>query len=91
VQGKFRGSISYRFRSDYLSGLGATAGTDDIFAAREQVDMELSYRFAKKLRGFISGDNLTSRPQVSYFAHPRNVEDHSQFGWRATVGAEYSF
>jgi TonB-dependent receptor len=91
VQGRFRGSVSYRYRSDYLSALGESANSDDIFAAREQVDIELSYRLGKKFRLFASGDNLTSRPQVSYFAYPENVEDNSQFGWRATFGAEYSF
>lgn len=91
VQGKFRGSISYRYRSDYLSSLGSTRDSDDIYAAREQVDAEISYRFAKRLRVYASGDNLTSRPQVSYFAYPINVEDNSQFGWRATTGVEYSF
>ncbi|MES2695271.1 MAG: TonB-dependent receptor [Verrucomicrobiota bacterium] len=91
VQGKFRGSVSYRYRSDYLSALGSTRDSDDIFAAREQVDAEVSYRFARKLRLFASGDNLTQRPQVSYFAYPINVEDNSQFGWRATCGVEYSF
>jgi TonB-dependent receptor len=91
VQGKFRGSISYRFRSEYLSALGSTRDSDDIYAAREQVDAELSYRLAKRFRLFASGDNLTQRPQVSYFAYPINVEDNSIFGWRATFGAEYSF
>ncbi len=91
VQGKFRGSISYRFRSDYLSALGSTRDSDDIFAAREQVDAEVSYRVGKRFRVFASGDNLTARPQVSYFAYPINVEDNSLFGRRFTFGGEYSF
>jgi len=91
VQGKFRGSISYRYRSDYLTGIGDSPHTDDIFAAREQVDMELSYRVTRRLRLQASFDNITERPQVSYFAFKRNIEDNSQFGWRGTFGAEYSF
>lgn len=91
VHGKFRGQISYRYRSDYLSSLAAPPLANDIFAAREQVDVELSYRLARRTRLFLSGDNLTSRPQGSYFGFPHNLEDISQFGWRGTIGAEYSF
>ena len=91
VQGKFRGQLTYRYRSSYLSSLAAPPLFNDIFAAREQVDTELSYRLNRRTRLFLSGDNLTSRPQGSYFGLPHLLEDTSQFGWRGTIGAEYSF
>ena len=89
--GKFRGNIRYSYRSDYLTGIGDNRYVDDTFAAREQVDLELSYRLTRKFR--INGNviNLTSRPQVSYQSFPAYVEDNSNSGWRATFGVDYTF
>jgi len=89
--GPFRANVRYTHRSDYYTGLGDTRYVDDIFAAREQVDVEASYRFSRKLRLNANVINLTSRPQVSYQSFPAYVEDNSMSGWRLTVAADYSF
>ncbi len=91
ARGAFRANIRYAYRSDYLTGLGDNKYIDDKFAAREQVDLESSYRFTRKLRMNASVINLTSRPQVSYQSFPQYVEDNSLSGWRATVGIEYTY
>ncbi len=90
-RGSFRGNIRYSFRSDYLTGLGENKYIDDQFAAREQVDVEASYRVTRKFRINANVINLTSRPQVSYQSFPQYVEDNSLSGWRATVGVDYTF
>ena len=89
--GKFRTNVRYSYRSDYLTGIGDNRYVDDTFAAREQVDVEASYRLTRKVRINANVINLTSRPQVSYQSFPTYVEDNSRFGWRATVGVDYMF
>jgi outer membrane receptor protein involved in Fe transport len=89
--GRFRGNVRYSYRSDYLTGIGDTRYVDDTFAAREQVDVEASYRFTRKFRVNANVINLTSRPQVSYQSFPAYVEDNSLSGWRATFGVDYTF
>jgi outer membrane receptor protein involved in Fe transport len=89
--GKFRANVRYAYRSDYLTGIGDNRYVDDTFAAREQVDLELGYRFTRQLRLNANVINLTSRPQVSYQSFPHYVEDNSLSGWRATVGVDYTF
>ncbi|MBL9188030.1 MAG: TonB-dependent receptor [Opitutaceae bacterium] len=89
--GKFRGNVRYSYRSDYLTGVGDTRYTNDQFAAREQVDVEASYRLTRKIRLNANVINLTSRPQVSYQSFPTYVEDNSNSGWRATVGVDVTF
>jgi TonB-dependent receptor len=89
--GRFRGNVRYSYRSDYLTGIGDNRYVDDTFAAREQVDVEASYRFTRKFRVNANVINLTSRPQVSYQSFPAYVEDNSLSGWRATFGVDYTF
>lgn len=91
ARGNFRANIRYAFRSDYLTGIGDNRYVDDTFAAREQVDVEMSYRFTRKFRINANVINLTSRPQVSYQSFPAYVEDNSLSGWRATFGVDYTF
>lgn len=91
VQGNFRGRVSYRYRSDYLEGIDTSAYIDDWFAAREQVDVELSYRLTRKLRLYANGENLTWRPQASFQGSKRFVEDFSQYGARYTFGIDFTF
>jgi TonB-dependent receptor len=91
VQGKFRGRVSYRYRSEYLEGIDTSAYIDDWFGAREQVDMELSYRFTKKMRLYANGENLTWRTQASYQGTKAYIEDNSQYGARYTVGLDLTF
>lgn len=88
---RFRANIRYAYRSDYLTGVGDTRYTNDQFAAREQVDMEASYRFTRTFRVQANVINLTKRPQVSYQSFPAYVEDNSMSGRRFSVGVDYSF
>jgi TonB-dependent receptor len=89
--GKFRTNIRYAYRSDYLTGVGDTRYTNDQFAAREQVDLEATYRITRKFRINANVINLTKRPQVSYQSFPAYVEDNSMSGRRFTLGVDYTF
>lgn len=91
VQGKFRGRIAYRYRSEYLEGIDTSKYIDDWFAAREQVDAEVSYRLRKNVRLFVNGENLTGRVQASYQGTLPYIEDNSNFGYRITVGGDLTF
>lgn len=89
--GNFRARADYRYRSDYIEGLDATAIEDEWFSAREQVDAEFGYRFTKNLSLFASGTNLTHRPQVSYTGTRIYPEDVSYSGRKYSIGLEYRF
>ncbi len=89
--GRFRTNVRYSYRSDYLTGIGDNRYVDDTFAAREQVDLEASFRLTRKIRLNANVINLTSRPQVSYQSFPQYVEDNSNSGWRATFGVDVTF
>ena len=91
VLGNFRGRLAYRYRSEYLEGIDTTQYLDDWFAAREQLDAEVSYRLRKNIRLTVSGENLTSRIQASYQGTRPYIEDNSNYGWRATFGMEVTF
>ncbi len=89
--GKFSARVDYRYRDDFVEGLGSDIESDEYFAAEERVDAEISYRIRKGLNAYIAGTNLTNRPQVSYQGYPQFVEDTSWAGRKITVGLEYSF
>lgn len=91
VYGKFRGRVSYRYRSEYLEGIDTNRYIDDWFDGREQIDAEVSYRLRKNLRTYVNGENLTSRVQASYQGRRPYIEDNSNYGYRLTFGAEYTF
>ena len=89
--GNFRANVRYSYRSDYLTGVGDTRYTNDQFAARENVDAELSYRFTRRFRINANVINLTNRRQVSYQSFEPYVEDNSLSGRRWTFGVDYTF
>jgi TonB-dependent receptor len=89
--GNFRARLDYRYRSDYIEGLGDDIESDEFYAAEERVDAELSYRLRKNLSVFVNGTNLTNRPQVAYQGYGFFVEDTSYAGRKYTFGVEYSF
>ncbi len=85
----FRGD--YRYRDDYVEGLGTNIESDEFYSAEERVDAEVGYRLRKGLTLFANGTNLTNRPQVSYQGYRPFVEDASLAGRKYTIGVEYSF
>jgi outer membrane receptor protein involved in Fe transport len=89
--GRFRGRVDYRYRADYIEGLEGSVIEDEWFSAREQVDAELNFRLLKGLNLFVTGTNLTHRPQVSYTGSRVFPEDVSYSGRKYTVGLEYKF
>ncbi|MDQ8180847.1 TonB-dependent receptor [Pelagicoccus sp. SDUM812005] len=89
--GNLSARIDYRFRDDYIEGLGDDIESDEFYAAEERIDAEVSYRFNDKLRVFATATNLTDRGQISYQGYPQFVEDASFAGRKMTFGAEIDF
>ncbi len=89
--GNFRSRLSYRYREDYVEGLGADITEDEFFGAQERVDAEISYRFGKGIRLYANGTNLSNRPLVSYQGLTYFTEDTSYHGRKYTFGVEYEF
>ena len=89
--GNFHARIDYRYRDDYVEGLGDDIESDEYFAAEERVDAEVNYELRKGLSIFASATNLTQRPQISYQGYLQFVEDTSFAGTKFTFGLEYEF
>lgn len=83
--------LDYRYRSDYIEGLGDDIETDEFYAAEERVDAEIRYQFTPRLMVYVNGTNLTDRPQLSYTGYAQFVEDASYAGRKYSFGAEYRF
>lgn len=87
----FSARVDYRFRDDYIEGLGANIESDEYYAAEERVDAEIAYRVSEGLSVFANVTNFTERPQVSYQGYRPFVEDASFAGAKYTFGMEYEF
>ena len=91
ARGNFFGRVDYRFRDDYVEGLGSNIESDEFYAAEEKVDAEIAYRIRRGMSVFLQGTNLTNRPQLSYQGYTRFVEDASISGRKYTIGIEIDF
>jgi TonB-dependent receptor len=91
ARGRLFVRVDYRYRDDYVEGLGTDRASDEYYAAEERVDAEVSFQIRKGLSIFASGTNLTNRWQVSYQGYGQFVEDASLSGRKFTVGMEYKF
>ncbi|HUR56161.1 MAG TPA: hypothetical protein VM029_00520, partial [Opitutaceae bacterium] len=89
----FRARASYRYRTAYLEGLDTNKYIDDWFAAREQVDLEASYRWGRKLRFNVSVEDLFGRARASEQGFIRGAypEDVYRYGTKFTFGVDYTF
>ncbi len=89
--GGFNARIDYRYRDDYIEGLGSDIESDEFYAAEERWDAELHYRFTEHLVLSATGVNLTDSPQISYQGYPQFVEDASYSGRKYSIGLRYDF
>ena len=81
----------YRYRNDYIEGLGDDIESDEFYAAEQRVDLEAGYTFPNGLKAFAAVTNLTDEPQVSYQGYRQFVEDASLSGRKFNIGLEFSF
>lgn len=89
--GDFSARVDYRYRGDYIEGLGDNIESDEFYAAEYRVDAEATYQLQKGLFLFATASNLTDEPQVSYQGYSQFVEDASFAGRKFTFGVEYNF
>ena len=81
----------YRYRDDYIEGLGDDIESDEFYAAEQRVDIEAGYTFLNGLKAFAAVTNLTDEPQVSYQGYRQFVEDASLAGRKYNIGLQYTF
>lgn len=81
----------YRYRNDYVEGLGSSIESDEFYGAEQRLDMEANYQFENGLGIYASATNLTDEPQVSYQGYEQFVEDASLSGRKFTIGVDYTF
>jgi len=93
AHGKFRARAAYRYRAAYLEGIDTNRYIDDWYAAREQVDVEASYRITRGLRLQASVEDVFGKARASEQGFIRGAypEDVYRYGWKATVGIDYTF
>jgi TonB-dependent receptor len=89
--GKWSARLDYRYRDDYIEGLGSDIESDEFYAAEERYDAELYYSLTDQFTLYATGTNLTANPQVSYSGYSRFVEDASYSGRKFIFGARYQF
>ncbi|MDA1069494.1 MAG: TonB-dependent receptor [Verrucomicrobia bacterium] len=83
--------VDWRFRGDYVEGLGSDIESDEYFAEQERIDFEISQRIRPGMFVYITGTNITDDPLVSYQGYRPFVEDTSIPGPKYTVGMEFKF
>ena len=91
IWGDFKARVDYRYRSDFVEGLGDSIESDEFYASEFRLDAEVAYRLADGLWLFATGANLTEEPQISYQGYRQFVEDASFAGRKYTFGIEYRF
>jgi TonB-dependent receptor len=91
IWGDLRARVDYRYRSEYIEGLGSDIESDEFYASEFRWDAELAYQLSEGLWIYASVINITEEPQVSYQGFRPFVEDASYAGRKWTFGVEYSF
>jgi TonB-dependent receptor len=91
IWGDLRARVDYRYRSDYIEGLGSDIESDEFYAEEYRWDAEIAYQLSAGLWIYASVINITEEPQVSYQGYRPFVEDASYAGRKWTFGVEYSF
>jgi TonB-dependent receptor len=91
VWGDFRARVDYRYRSDYIEGLGSDIESDEFYASEFRWDAEIAYQLRSGLWIFASVINITEEAQISYQGYRPFVEDASYAGRKWTFGVEYTF
>lgn len=81
----------YRYRDDFIEGLGDSIESDEFYAAEQRLDVEAGYTFGNGLKAFAAITNLTNEPQVSYQGYRQFVEDASLSGRKYNIGLQYKF
>jgi len=89
--GDFYARVDYRYRDDYIEGLGDDIESDEFYAGEYRIDAEMSYHLNENLYLFVNGSNITGEPQISYQGYEQFVEDASFSGAKYTFGIEYEF
>ena len=87
----FSARLDYRFRGDFIEGLGDDIESDEFFAEGDRLDAEIAFRIRPGIVIYASGTNLTDEPQVSYQGFPPFVEDASISGAKYTFGIQFDF
>jgi TonB-dependent receptor len=87
----FSARVDYRFRSDYIEGLGSDIESDEFFGEEKRIDFQVSYKIRPGLVFYATGINVTDEPLVSYQGYTPFVEDASLPGPKYTFGVELKF
>lgn len=89
--GRFSSRIDYRFRGDFVEGLGSDIESDEYFAGEYRLDAEVSYRLRSGVFLFATGTNLTDEGQLSYQGYSPFIEDASYSGSKYKFGMELTY
>ncbi len=83
--------IDYRFRGDFIEGLGSDIESDEFFAGEYRLDAEIAYRLRSGVYLYAAGTNLTDEGQLSYQGFSPFIEDASYSGTKYSIGVELEF
>ncbi|HVY85132.1 MAG TPA: TonB-dependent receptor [Caulobacterales bacterium] len=84
--------LAYTWRDTYLAQVNRGNGKSPVnVAARDQVDLNVTYDLTDHFQLSFDGINLTAQPQRSYGRTPIELWYAQELGARYTVGARYRF
>jgi phosphoribosylformimino-5-aminoimidazole carboxamide ribotide isomerase len=88
---KFEARFSGRYRSAYLSRQIAIGSDQSAYFQEETIySAQVSYNVTEDLQLFVSGDNLTDEPNLSYFGETSRTGTIQYFGRTVYFGVNYT-
>ncbi len=88
---KFEARFSGRYRSAYLENQIAIGSEQSAYFQEETIySAQVSYNVTEDLQLFVSGDNLTDEPNLSYFGETSRTGTIQYFGRTVYFGLNYT-
>jgi phosphoribosylformimino-5-aminoimidazole carboxamide ribotide isomerase len=88
---KFEARVSGRYRSAYLENQIAIGSDQSAYFQEETIfSAQVSYNVTEDLQLFVSGDNLTDEPNLSYFGETSRTGTIQYFGRTVYFGVNYT-
>jgi phosphoribosylformimino-5-aminoimidazole carboxamide ribotide isomerase len=88
---KFEARVSGRYRSAYLENQIAIGSEQSAYFQEETIySAQVSYNVTEDLQLFVSGDNLTDEPNLSFFGETSRTGTIQYFGRTVYFGVNYT-
>ena len=87
----FSGRVSWNFHGKYIDAVGAASAEDVYYDNHVQLDVNLSQRITRNIRGFVDALNLTNAPLRYYLGSSNRPIQQEYYRWWAMFGVKVNF